>query len=227
MWRSLRFKHANPYRRAELLRERGARVGQGCRIHTTSIGSEPYLISIGDETLIGPSVSFITHDAGTWVFRKEYPRTGRFGRITIGSRVFVGAHAILLPRHHDRRQGDRRRRRRGEQGCPARLGRGRSARARGQHGGALPAKDTRRVPGPRRQSIRQAAHRRRAAPALGGALPTRVAAWRVRTWGAVGALPAGRDPRPLGDLHGRRTGPDRVVGQTGVQRRHDSPGFEL
>jgi acetyltransferase-like isoleucine patch superfamily enzyme len=96
-WRSQLFKHADPYRRAELLRERGARVGTGCRIHTTSIGSEPYLISIGDETLIGPSVSFITHDAGTWVFRKEYPQTGRFGRITIGSRVFVGSHAILLP----------------------------------------------------------------------------------------------------------------------------------
>jgi acetyltransferase-like isoleucine patch superfamily enzyme len=97
MWRSLRFKHANPYRRAELLRERGARVGKGCRIHTTSVGSEPYLTTIGDETLIAPGVLLITHDAGTWVFRKEYPQTGRFGRITIGSRAFVGAHAILLP----------------------------------------------------------------------------------------------------------------------------------
>jgi len=97
MWRSLRFKYADPYRRAELLRERGASVGKGCRIHTTSIGGEPYLITIGDETLVASGVSFITHDAGTWVFRKEYPRLGRFGRITIGSRAFVGAHAILLP----------------------------------------------------------------------------------------------------------------------------------
>ncbi len=90
-------KRADPYRRADLLRERGATVGRGCRIHTTSIGSEPYLITIGDETLIAPGVSFITHDAGTWVFRKEHPLAGRFGRITIGSRVFVGVNAILLP----------------------------------------------------------------------------------------------------------------------------------
>jgi acetyltransferase-like isoleucine patch superfamily enzyme len=77
--------------------QRGATVGKGCRIHTTSFGTEPCLITIGDETLIAYGVSFINHDAATWVFRREHPLSGWFGRITIGSRVFVGAHAILLP----------------------------------------------------------------------------------------------------------------------------------
>ena len=72
-------------------------MGDRCRIHVTSLGSEPYLVSIGDETLISPGVIFLTHDAGTWVFRQEHPLTGRFGRITIGSRVYVGIRAILLP----------------------------------------------------------------------------------------------------------------------------------
>lgn len=40
-------------------------VGKGNRIHTISIGTEPYLISIGDETPIAYGVSFTTHDAGT------------------------------------------------------------------------------------------------------------------------------------------------------------------
>ncbi len=72
-------------------------MGKDCRFHTTRFGSEPYLITIGDETAISPGVSFITHDGATWVFRKEHPLSGRFGRITIGSRVYIGAEAILLP----------------------------------------------------------------------------------------------------------------------------------
>ena len=97
MWRSQRLKHADPYRRVDLLRARGVTIGKGCRIHTSSLGTEPYLVTIGDDTLIAYGVSFITHDAATWVFRKEHPSAGRFGRITIGSRVFVGANAMLLP----------------------------------------------------------------------------------------------------------------------------------
>jgi len=72
-------------------------VGKGCLLHTTSFGTEPYLITIGDETAIAYGVSFVTHDAGTWVFRKEHPLAGRFGRITIGSRVYIGANVMLLP----------------------------------------------------------------------------------------------------------------------------------
>ena len=65
-WRRARLRFADPCRRADLLREQGVKVGQGCRILTSDFGSEPYLISIGDETLISSAVSFITHDAGTW-----------------------------------------------------------------------------------------------------------------------------------------------------------------
>jgi acetyltransferase-like isoleucine patch superfamily enzyme len=96
-WSRYEMKHADPNHRGELLRLQGAEVGEGCRIHITSLGSEPYLVSIGDETLIAPGVAFITHDAGTWVFRKEYPLAGRFGRITVGSRVYIGLQAIILP----------------------------------------------------------------------------------------------------------------------------------
>lgn len=96
-WQRFRLKHSDPHRRAELLRQQGAKVGERCRIHITSLGSEPYLVSIGDETLIAPGVAFITHDAGTWVFRQEHALAGRFGRITIGSRVYIGLQSILLP----------------------------------------------------------------------------------------------------------------------------------
>lgn len=93
----LRLRLLSPERQADYFRSRGVHIGQGCRLLSTDFGSEPYLVSIGDETLVGPGVQFLTHDAGTWVFRKEHPLSGRFGRITVGDRVFIGARAILLP----------------------------------------------------------------------------------------------------------------------------------
>jgi acetyltransferase-like isoleucine patch superfamily enzyme len=95
--RNLRVRLADEYRRPVLFRREGASIGEGCRLLVTSLGSEPYLVSIGDETAIAGGVQLLTHDAGTWVFRREYPEAARFGRIAIGSRVFIGANAIILP----------------------------------------------------------------------------------------------------------------------------------
>jgi maltose O-acetyltransferase len=53
----------------------------------------PWLISIGDETTIGPRVTILTHDATPKL------RTG-WSVVTpvhIGSRVFVGANTMILP----------------------------------------------------------------------------------------------------------------------------------
>jgi acetyltransferase-like isoleucine patch superfamily enzyme len=94
---TLRIRLAGEYARSELFRRQGAEIGQGCRLLVADLGSEPYLISIGDEALVSWGVRFLTHDAGTWVFRREHPEAGRFGRIRVGSRVFIGAGAIILP----------------------------------------------------------------------------------------------------------------------------------
>jgi len=85
------------YTIAEHFRRQGATIGQGCRLLVKSLGSEPYLVSIGDETLISTDVMFVTHDGGTWAFRDQCPGVNRFARIDVGSRVFVGARSILLP----------------------------------------------------------------------------------------------------------------------------------
>ena len=92
----VRVRLADEYRRSELFRRQGAEIGRGCRLLVTTLGSEPYLVSIGDETLVSGGVRFLTHDAGTWVFRREHPHAGRFGRISIGSRVFIGAGVTIL-----------------------------------------------------------------------------------------------------------------------------------
>lgn len=83
---------------SEAARTLGATVGEGCRILSFVVSSEPELITIGDRVTISSDVLFITHDGTGWLFRD-----GQGGRhywlapITIGDDVFVGARVTLLP----------------------------------------------------------------------------------------------------------------------------------
>lgn len=94
---SVRLRMMNPSRRCEYFRRQGATIGTGSRLLIRSLGSEPFLVEIGDDTLVSSDVLFLTHDGGHWVTEAQFPTANRFGRIKVGSRVFVGARAILLP----------------------------------------------------------------------------------------------------------------------------------
>ena len=52
-----------------------------------------WLISIGDQTTVGPGVTILAHDA-TPKLRTGYSAVAR---VAIGARVFVGANAVILP----------------------------------------------------------------------------------------------------------------------------------
>jgi acetyltransferase-like isoleucine patch superfamily enzyme len=60
-------------------------------------GSEPFLITIGDNVTITNGVRFVTHDGGVGIFRVEHPGMNVFGRITVGNNVFIGNNSIILP----------------------------------------------------------------------------------------------------------------------------------
>lgn len=74
----------------------GVNIGENCRIATRYFGSEPYLITIGNNVQITNGVKFFTHGGG-WVFRLEYPEFDTYGKITIGDNVYIGNDALLLP----------------------------------------------------------------------------------------------------------------------------------
>lgn len=81
-------------------RKLGVKIGDRCEIHpSTSWGSEPYLISIGDHVRITKNVQFITHDGGVWVLREKYncPDIDLFGKIIIGNNVHIGFNSIVMP----------------------------------------------------------------------------------------------------------------------------------
>lgn len=65
-----------------------------------TLGSEPYLISIGDNTTISFDVAFVTHDGATRVIRHlpdGNPETVIYGRINIGNNCFIGCRSVILP----------------------------------------------------------------------------------------------------------------------------------
>lgn len=60
-------------------------------------GTEPWIITIGDNVHITDGCDFITHDGGTLLFRKYVPDLEITKPISIGNNVYIGNHVILLP----------------------------------------------------------------------------------------------------------------------------------
>lgn len=85
---------------AELKRQ-GLIIGEGCEIlNGYDFGSEPYLVTIGDNVRISAGVRITTHDGGVWVLRHLYPDfsdADRFGRVRIGDNCHIGMDAIIMP----------------------------------------------------------------------------------------------------------------------------------
>ncbi|MGL4339332.1 MAG: acyltransferase [Rhodoglobus sp.] len=78
-------------------RSAGVQIGDGCRIISSVITTEPWLVSIGDRVTISSKVTLVTHDGSGWLFRDDRGRRYRYARIQIGSDVFIGAGAIIMP----------------------------------------------------------------------------------------------------------------------------------
>ncbi|QTE31604.1 hypothetical protein J4E96_17175 [Pengzhenrongella sicca] len=60
-------------------------------------GSEPWLVTFGDNVYVAAGVQFITHDGATIVLRKRVPDLEWTAPITIGNDVFLGLRALILP----------------------------------------------------------------------------------------------------------------------------------
>ena len=92
-----RLMRYNDFTVADYFRSQGAQIGDNCRILIRDLGSEPYLIRIGNYCTITGNVEFITHDGGAWVFTEELPSVQKFGTIEILDNCFIGFRAILMP----------------------------------------------------------------------------------------------------------------------------------
>lgn len=79
----------------------GAKLGKNVNIiGDIHYSSEPYLITIGDNTTISFECALITHDAATRVIRNlpdGNKETVIYGTITIGNNCFIGCRTTILP----------------------------------------------------------------------------------------------------------------------------------
>lgn len=85
-------------------KKKGAVIGDFCDIHSNAtLGSEPYLVSIGNNVRINSGVQIITHDGGLWVVRNcfsNYSDVDLFGKVVIGNNVHIGTNAVIMPGVH-------------------------------------------------------------------------------------------------------------------------------
>lgn len=80
-------------------RHLGVKFGSNCYISTKGFSSEGGLISIGDNVRIAREVLLLTH-GGIWALRHVYKEMKNFdyyGKITIGSNVYIGQRTIIMP----------------------------------------------------------------------------------------------------------------------------------
>ena len=97
------------YRRAEYLKKIHffRRQGEGCYLIPYNYGTEPYLLSFGDNVFVASDVHFVNHDVVAQMLRRMDPNrsyTNRVGTIEVGSNVFIGYGATIL---YDVHIGDR------------------------------------------------------------------------------------------------------------------------
>ncbi len=59
--------------------------------------TEPWLISIWNDVYITADVTFVTHDGGPLILRKEVPDLELTAPIAIGNDVYIGIRSIILP----------------------------------------------------------------------------------------------------------------------------------
>ncbi len=84
--------------RLELARESGVRVGDGCRLFSLNIYSEPYLVELGENVIVSGRVKFITHDGGVFIEPDLVKNLlGHYGRIRVGNNSFIGMDATIMP----------------------------------------------------------------------------------------------------------------------------------
>lgn len=91
----------NDETKRKYLRSIGCKVGDKTRFKgLPHIGTEPYLVEIGEDCLFSSNVHFHTHDGGVKVLNSigyfNGQRMDKMGRIYIGNNCFIGNDARIM-----------------------------------------------------------------------------------------------------------------------------------
>ena len=79
----------------------GVNIGKDPHFYgPTSWGTEPWLITIGNNVHITGCCKFINHDGGTLIFRNRIPDLEITKPIVVGDNVYIGEETLVLPGVH-------------------------------------------------------------------------------------------------------------------------------
>ena len=95
------FLRGGGYKRAAFLRDKHYFKAQGehCYLQPWNFGTEPHMISFGNNVHVASGVTFINHDVSVFMLRHMEPENefkARTGEISIGDNVFIGSNSVLL-----------------------------------------------------------------------------------------------------------------------------------
>ena len=87
----------NPYKYAQKMGVTFTGEGNVTIFGKIAYGSEPWIISIGDNVYLTNNITFLTHDGGTLLFRDEIPDLEITKPIVIKNNVYIGFNVTILP----------------------------------------------------------------------------------------------------------------------------------
>lgn len=91
-------KYLQLFKPVQYARKMGVHFGRNLKIYgTMHYGSEPWIISIGNNVYLTNNICFITHDGGTLLFRDRVPDLEITKPITIGDNVYIGVNVTIMP----------------------------------------------------------------------------------------------------------------------------------
>lgn len=100
-FRKIRIKMMDQKKYQSYLRKTGVKIGENCDINKSAVfGTEPYLISIGNNVRITRNVNFITHDGGLRVLRNlgmVDKNADKYGRIIIKDNCNISWNVTIMP----------------------------------------------------------------------------------------------------------------------------------
>ena len=102
MFKKLRKIYRSLYRRFVDPEKYARKIGVNFRgkVHLyghTQWGTEPWIITIGDNVYLTAGAKFITHDGGTLLFRDRVPDLEITKPIVVGNNVYFGNDVTVLP----------------------------------------------------------------------------------------------------------------------------------
>lgn len=80
-------------------RSLGAKIGDNCVVRASMLGTEPWLVTIGDHVLLADGVRVLTHDGAGWClgYKEKHGYYDIWGSVKIGNNVYVGINSIIMP----------------------------------------------------------------------------------------------------------------------------------